>query len=73
MTNWINDLFKPEEIERDPSDFKKISTGASIATSVVVASILGRNASFIDKAAYVAYPFLVEEAAKRGARKGTTS
>ena len=70
MSNWTKNLFKPEEVERQPGEIHKISNGAAITTSVVVATILGRNASFIDKAAYVAYPFAVEAAARLGAQRG---
>lgn len=71
MTNLFNNLFKPEEVERDPEEFNQgISTTASVGISIAVATILGRNASFLDKAAYVAYPFAVQAAAKEGAQRG---
>lgn len=71
MTNFLNDLFKPEESFRDPSELNsRIPTEAAVGISVAVAAILGRNASFLDKAAYVAYPFAVEKAAKMGAQRG---
>lgn len=68
MTN----LFKrPEEVERDLEQFnKKIPTEVAVGISIVTAAVLGRNASFWDKAAYVAYPFAVEAAAKYGAQRG---
>lgn len=72
MTSFLSNLIKqPEEVERDLDEFnKKIPTAAAVGINVAVAAILGRNASFIDKAAYVAYPFAVEAAAKYGAQRG---
>lgn len=71
MTNFLSDFFKPQEVLRDPAEINnKIPTEIAVGVNVAIAAILGRNASFLDKAAYVAYPFVVEKVAKMGAQRG---
>jgi hypothetical protein len=66
MTNWTKNLFSPS-IEVREHTAKEIPTAAVVAGTALFAEVFGSEASMLDKAAFVAYPLVVREAAKYGA------
>ena len=70
MTNWTKNLFNPIVVEREPSTTKQIPPLAVVAGTALFAEVFGGDSSTIDKAAFIAYPLAIKEAAKYGAYIG---
>ena len=71
--NFFKRLLMPPTEDRIPKPAKKqrLSTGdQAILLAVAADWVSGPETTYADLAAFVAYPFVLDEIAKRGAQKG---